>query len=97
MLSLRFVAVTLLLVVSATHSASALSIDEAAGTNKDGSPRFSDPDDRIPFPHVADDGQPSSSYNLQSQPVGNSGLSFGLTSSASEPDAFERAKARMQQ
>ena len=79
------------------HNAFALSVDTSTGSNNDGSAKFGgDPDDKIPFPHVADDGtQPSS--NFQSQAVGNSGVSFGLTPSSGAPDAFQRAQDRMQQ
>jgi hypothetical protein len=77
------------------HSAVALQIDQSTGTNSDGSSKFDDPDDKIPFPHIADDGQPSN--NFQGQPIGNSGASFSLAPSSGEPSAFERAQERMQQ
>ena len=58
---------------------------------------FGDPDDKIPFPHVADDGsQPSG--NFQMQPIGNSGASFGFSGSSNDnTSAFQRAQDRMQQ
>src|SRR5579884_3785535 len=79
-------AVSVLMGVLVAQSASALSVDQTTGTNRDGSPKFADPDDKIPFPHVADDGsQPQPANNFQGQPVGNSGMSFGLT--APQPNA----------
>ena len=90
MRSLAFLAVALLLT-------SAFTVDEGA-SNKNAAANFNDPDDKIPYPHIADDGRPSN--NFQGQPVGNGSVSFGFTSSApssAEPNAFERAQQRMQQ
>ena len=98
MQSLRLAIATMLLTAAfGMNTVSALSVDTSTTTNSDGSAKFGgDPDDKIPFPHVADDGsQPSN--NFQAQPVGNSGVSFGLTPSSAEPDAFQRAQQRMQQ
>ena len=96
---LRLTIITAVIVVSfGIHHASAFSVDEVGGTNKDGSSRLADPDDKIPFPHVADDGNQSSG-NVQ--PNGSGSFSFGIAptngSSNSGADAFERAKDRMQQ
>jgi hypothetical protein len=96
MRSFRLAITTLLLTATlGSQCAFAFEVDQTAGTNQDGSSRFSDPDDKIPFPHIADDGQPSN--NFQAQPVGNSGISFGFTPSNSGSDAFQRAQDRMQQ
>jgi hypothetical protein len=95
MSSLRIAAITLLLTMFGAHSVSALSIDTTTGTNADGSAKFDDPDDKIPFPYVADDGTAPSS-NFQAQPMGNTGLSFGLTPSNGERDAFQRAQENRQ-
>ncbi len=91
----RRLAITAALIVAfGIHSASALEIDNSTGNKA--SANFSDPDYTIPFPHVADDGSPPSA-NFQMQPVGQSGVSFGLTSGNARPDAFSRAQERMQQ
>ena len=96
MRSIFFLMATVFLMVSFNlHNAFAFSVDETSANNKDGSAKFSDPDDKIPFPHVADDGQPTN--NFQAQPVGNSGVSFSLTPSrGNEPDAFRRAQENRQ-
>ena len=92
----QFIAIAALLTSSlAAHNALALTIDQTTGTNSDGSAKFDDPDDKIPFPHMADDGQPTN--NFQAQPVGNTGMSFGLTPSRAEPDAFQRSQENRQQ
>ena len=78
------------------HSVFALSIDKTTGTNADGSAKFDDPDDKIPFPHVADDGTPPAS-NFQAQPIGSTDISFGLTPSNGEHDTFQRAQENRQQ
>lgn len=97
MKSLTLAALTLVIMSSvASNAAFALTVDQTAATNKDGSARFGDPDDKIPFPHVADDGTPPTS-NFQAQAVGNTGMSFGLTPSNSQPDAFQRAQENQQQ
>jgi hypothetical protein len=75
------------------HCAYALTVDSTTGAGSNAS-NFNDPDDKIPFPHVADDGQPS---NFQAQPVGNSGLSFSLSPAHEDTNAFQRAQDRMQQ
>lgn len=88
-----FVIVTLI-----ASGASALTIEDKAGRNADGSSRFDDPDNAIPFPHVADDGSMQPGNNFQMQPAGNSGASFGFTGKGnSDFDAFQRAQERMQQ
>ena len=90
------IAAAFLTAAFAVNTASALSVDKTTNSKSDGSAKFDDPDDKIPFPHVGDDGsQPSS--NFQAQPVGNSGVSFGLTPSNSQPDAFQRAQENQQQ
>ena len=96
MQSLRFLLTAMLMTAAlGIQSASALSIDNTTATKSDGSSKFEDPDDTIPFPHIGDDGQPTN--NFQAQPVGNTGMSFSLTPSNAEPDAFQRAQDRMQQ
>jgi len=90
------IAAILLLSASVYQNAMALTVDESTGTTANGAAKFGDPDDKIPYPHVSDDGQPSN--NFQSQQIGNSGASFSLTpSSGNNPGAFERAQQRMQQ
>jgi len=97
MKTLKFIALTAILGAGfGLHSAFALSIDTTTGTNADGSAKFDDPDEKIPFPHVADDGTPPAS-NFQAQPVGNTGISFGLTPSNGERDTFQRAQENRQQ
>lgn len=97
----RLITISVLMVSSiAIHNASALTIDQNTGTNVDGSSKFVDPDDKIPFPHVADDGDQSSnnsSNSFQSSTDGNGGVYFGLTPSNGDTDAFHRAQERMQQ
>jgi len=88
-------AITIALIAAfGIHGAAALEIENITGNKA--AANFSDPDDKIPFPHVADDGsQPSA--NFQMQPVGRSGVSFGLTPNNAEPDAFSRAQERQMQ
>jgi hypothetical protein len=93
----QLAAITLLAAAFGAHNASALTIDQSNGTTGSAAANFGDPDDKIPFPHVADDGsQPSG--NFQMQPIGNSGASFGFSGSSNDnTSAFQRAQDRMQQ
>ena len=98
MRSLSLLAAALLLTSTfVSVSASAFSVDEVG--NSKNAANFNDPDDKIPYPHIADDGKPSN--NFQGKQVGNGSVTFGFTSSApsssNEPSAFERAQQRMQQ
>ena len=96
---IHYTTLALLMASSFMHNASAFTLDQSEGAGNAGAAKLADPDDKIPFPHMTDDGQPSN--NFQGQPIGNSGLSFSLTPPStggnSGPDAFERAKDRMQQ
>ena len=85
-----------LLALSASTNAMALSVDNNADASGNAA-KFGDPDDKIPFPHMADDGQPSHSG---AQPIGNTGASFSFSGSSSnnnDQGSFERAQQRMQQ
>ena len=99
MRSLRLAAVALIFMASfGSTRVSALTIDEDSAQSS-AAARFGDPDNKIPFPHMADDGTPPSA-NFQAQPIGNNtNLSFGITgpSNNNQPSAFQRAQERMQQ
>ena len=95
MVSFRIVMATLSITMISANAALAFEVDQSAATSSNAA-RLGDPDDKIPFPHVADDGTPPSN-NFQAQSVGNTGISFGITPSNSQTDAFQRAQDRMQQ
>ena len=81
----------------AAHGAAAFQIDQTSGTNADGSAKFSDPDDNVPFPHATDDGKPPSSH-FEAQGSDNAGIFFNLApSSQNEPDAFQRMQENREQ
>jgi len=73
------------------QGAYAFSVDTSSGVSRDGASNFGDPDDKIPFPHVADDGRMSN--QLQS----SGGVSVGVTNSNNSGNAFQGAMDRMQQ
>ena len=79
----------------AFHNAYAFSVDGNGDTGRNVGARFGDPDDAIPFPHVADDGQLSGNAQRGSSENGNGVMS--LSPSAGSDDAFARAQNRMQQ
>lgn len=99
---MKLLPLTAIAFLAMSSAAFALTVDNTTGTNKDGSAKFNDPDANNPFPHASDDGSQQPASNFQMQPVGNSGLSFGISGGTSpnnsqQPDAFERARERMQQ
>ena len=92
----RLTAVALVM-ASLSGQALALTVDDTTTSGRNGASLAGDPDDKIPYPHVADDGA-SPPTNFQGQPVGNSGVSFNLAPAATTQDnAFQRAQDRMQQ
>jgi len=97
MSSFRLIALSALFATSfAIPVASALTVDENGHTAAS-TTNLVDPDDRIPFPHIGDDGQAA---NFQSSQDQDGGLSFSLTggnNNDNQGSAFERAQQRMQQ
>jgi hypothetical protein len=89
---LRFITIAGAMLVSA--SAYAFSVDNASGQGNSAS-RFSDPDDRVPFPHQGDNG----AVDFQGQPIGDSGATFSFSSHSQSDtmNGFDRAQQRMQQ
>ena len=90
----RFMIASMLIASLSITDASAFTVDQGGGRSA-GAAHLSDPEDAIPFPHIADDGQVSQGFGTNL--TGNGTLSFGVTSTNAQPDAFGRAQDRMGQ
>ena len=97
--SFRFILAFAFIAAFGIHNASALEVENTGSNNA--AVNLTDPDDKIPVAHIADDGtiQSGSKFNLQAQGSNSPAFGFSLTGpgSNSSPSAFERAQERFQQ
>ncbi len=79
------------LAVVAPHAAMAFDVDTTSATQKDGTAKFGDPDDKVPYPHVADDGAMEQASGPQNGPS----LSFSVNGLQDDPFALRTQPSQL--